>query len=64
MKANLSLFKRRIMYSYGRPESFNPAVIASKEAHMTDGKMNNETWSSQAAARKHGGKCLPRHPVC
>ena len=41
--------KRRIMYSYGHPGSFNPAVIGHKEAHMTYDNMNNETRSSRAA---------------
>lgn len=40
--------KRRIMYSYGHPESFNPAVITSKEARMIYCNMNKEAGSSQA----------------
>ena len=40
--------KRRIMYSYGHPGSFNPAVITNKEAHMIYGNMNKEAGSSQA----------------
>ena len=39
--------KRRIMYSYGHPGSFNPAVITNKEAHMIYGNMNKEAGSSQ-----------------
>ena len=40
--------KRRIMYSYGHPGSFKPAVITYKEAHMIYGNMNKEAGSSQA----------------
>ena len=40
--------KRRIMYSYGHPESFNPAVITNKEVHMIYANMNKEAGSSQA----------------
>ena len=40
--------KRRIMYSYGHPGSFKPAVITNKEAHMIYGNMNKEAGSSQA----------------
>ena len=40
--------KRRIMYSDGHPGSFNPAVIANKEAHMIYGNMNKKAGSSQA----------------
>ena len=40
--------KRRIMYSYGHPGSFNPAVITNKEAHVIYGNMNKEAGSSQA----------------
>ena len=40
--------KRRIMYSDGHPGSFNPAVIANKEAHVIYGNMNKKAGSSQA----------------
>ena len=40
--------KRRIMYSYGHPGSFNPVVITNKEAHMIYDNMNKEAGSSQA----------------
>ena len=36
------------MYSYGRPGSFNSAVITNKEAHMIYGH-EQETRSLQAA---------------
>jgi len=39
--------KRRIKYSYD-PESFNPAVITNKEAHIIYGNMNKGAGSSQA----------------
>ena len=40
--------KRRIMYSYGHPGSFNPAVITNKDANMICGNMNKEAGSSRA----------------
>ncbi|CAH3118571.1 unnamed protein product, partial [Porites lobata] len=46
--SQLKYLKRRIMYSYGHPGSFNPAVITNKEAHMIYGNMNKEAGSSQA----------------
>ena len=49
--------KRRIMYSYGHRGSFNPAVIANKEAHMIYGGVKNKTGSSQIR------KFLPPLPV-
>ena len=57
--------KRRIMYTYGHPGSFNPAVITNKEAHTIYGNMNNETRSLQAAGfpKKQGRKCLPHQLV-
>ena len=57
--------KRRIMYSYGHPGSFNSVITTNKEAHMIYANMNNETGSSQAAGfhKKTSRKFLPHQPV-
>ena len=53
------------MYRYGLPGPFNPAVITSKEAHMINSNVNNETMSSQAACfhKKTSRNFLPHQPV-
>ena len=48
--------KRRIMYSYGHPGSFNPAVITNKEAHMIYGNVNKEAGSSPPLVEKKRSK--------
>ena len=48
--------KRRIMYSYGHPGSFNPAFITNKEAHMIYGNVNKEPGSSPPLVEKKRSK--------
>ena len=48
--------KRRIMYSYGHPGSFNPAFITNKEAHMIYGNVNKEAGSSPPLVEKKRSK--------
>ena len=44
--------------TYGHPGSFNPAVIANKEARMIDGDMNNKTGYSQNSKIHASSACF------
>ena len=45
--------KRRIMYSYCHPGSFNPAVIGNKEARMIYGDMNTKCKGQTEALTRY-----------
>ena len=64
LKTLSSLLKRRIVYSYAYPGTFNSAVITNKEARMVYGSMKKDGEASQTASAGEKRSSKSGKPSC